>query len=150
MVEYEYMLNELKKTLQEKGLKFTRQREIILSTLFNNRGHYSPEELQQIMQREHPDTKVGIATIYRTLSLLEKVGLVESISFGIEGKKYEIGYRRHHDHLVCSECGKIIEFYDETIEERQEEVAKKYNFLMKGHSMKIIGLCQECQTKEND
>jgi len=80
-----------------------------------------------------------------TLSLFEEEGLVESISFGKDGKRYEIGHREHHDHLVCLECGKIIEFVDEVIEKRQIEVSKKYNFKMIGHTMKIVGICSECQ-----
>ena len=90
---------------------------------------------------------IGIATVYRTLTLLETSQIVSSISFGVQGKKYELGLKKHHDHLICTKCGEIIEFFDETIEQRQEEIAKKFNFKMTDHTMKIIGLCEKCQNK---
>jgi len=147
MQEYSYLLEELKKVLKKKNLKFTRQREVILKVIYNSSGHHSPEEILNLVKKEFPNENIGIATIYRNLAFFEEEGLVESISFGKDGKKYEIGHRHHHDHLVCIECGKIIEFIDDIIEKRQEEVARKYNFKMVDHIMKIEGICQECQNK---
>jgi len=83
--------------------------------------------------------------VYRTLSLLETSEIASSISFGAQGKKYELGLKKHHDHLICSKCGEIIEFFDDTIEERQEVIAKQFNFQMTDHTMKIVGLCENCQ-----
>ncbi len=148
MQEYSYLLEELKKVLKKKNLKFTRQREVILKVIYNSSGHHSPEEILNLVKKEFPNENIGIATIYRNLAFFEEEGLVESISFGKDGKKYEIGHRHHHDHLVCIECGKIIEFIDDIIEKRQEEVAKEYNFKMVDHIMKIEGICQECQNKD--
>jgi len=148
MQEYNYLLLELKEILKRRNLKFTKQRELILKALYNNLGHHTPEDILLILKKEFPQTNIGIATVYRTLSLFEEEGLAESISFGKDGKKYEIGHKEHHDHLVCSNCGKIIEFIDDAIELRQEEVAKKYNFKMVTHIMKIVGICDECQKKE--
>ncbi len=147
MKNYNQLIEELKKILKKRKLKYTYQREIILKTLYDNSGHFSPEELLQIIKTKNSNKNIGIATIYRTLSLFEEEGLVESISFGKDGKKYEIGHKLHHDHLVCIKCGEIIEFIDEIIENRQIEVAKKYNFKMLDHSMKIIGICAKCQNK---
>ena len=91
---------------------------------------------------------IGIATIYRTLNFLEEVKLISSISFGKDGKKYESNSKdQHHDHLICTSCGKIIEFFDETIEKRQEEIAIKNGFQITDHTMQIYGLCELCQTK---
>jgi len=148
MVDYPFLLEELKRILKEKQLKFTRQRELVLKTLYENEGHFSPEELHRLIQKSRPDSKVGIATVYRTLSLLEEEGLAESISFGTEGKRYEIGLKKHHDHLICIRCGKIIEFVDEVIEARQEAVGKKFDFTITDHTMKIIGICSECRKAE--
>ncbi len=146
MVDYPFLLNELTLTLKQRGLKFTKQREAILRALYENEGHFSPEEIHRLVTELDPDLGVGIATVYRTLSLLEEAGLAESISFGKDGKKYEIGLKKHHDHLVCTACGKIIEFTDDLIEERQEAIAKAHNFQMTDHTMKIVGLCADCQT----
>ncbi len=145
MISYSLLLEQFKKLLKENSLKFTKQRELILNFLYENKEHYTPEEIYTMLKQHHPDIKIGIATVYRTLSLLEESGIVSSISFGTQGKKYELGLKKHHDHLICSKCGKIIEFYDETIEERQEEIAKKFDFEMTDHTMKIIGLCKKCR-----
>ncbi len=145
MVTYDFLLQELKRILKEKKLKFTRQRELVLKALYENSGHFSPEEIYNLINEIAPESKVGIATVYRTLSLLEEEGLADSISFGAEGKRYEIGLKKHHDHLICIGCGKIIEFFDETIERQQESVANRFDFEMTEHSMKIIGWCKECQ-----
>ncbi|WP_456456182.1 Fur family transcriptional regulator, partial [Nitratifractor sp.] len=148
MVEYDFLLEELKRILKEKQLKFTRQRELVLKALYENDGHFSPEEIHRLIQADAPETRVGIATVYRTLSLLEEEKLADSLSFGKAGKRYEIGMKKHHDHLICTRCGKIIEFCDETIEKQQEAVAKKFDFEMTDHAMKIIGICKECRQNE--
>ncbi|WP_457606588.1 Fur family transcriptional regulator [Nitratifractor sp.] len=148
MVDYPFLLEELKRILKEKQLKFTRQRELVLKALYENEGHHSPEELHRKIQELAPESKVGIATVYRTLALLEEEGLADSLSLDKEGKRYEIGLKKHHDHLICTRCGKIIEFFDETIERQQEEVARKFRFRMTDHAMKIIGICHECQQNE--
>jgi len=145
MISYPALLEHFTTLLKNQNLKFTRQREIILKVLYQHEGHFSPEEIHQIILRENPDLTVGIATVYRTLSLLEGAGLADSISFGKDGKIYELGLKKHHDHLICTGCGKIIEFVDEMIEQKQEEIARKYHFRMTDHTMKIIGLCEACQ-----
>ena len=146
MITYPLLLEQFKTLLKTNALKFTKQRELILKFLYENEGHFTPEEIYMLLKKEYPDVNIGIATVYRTLTLLEDSGIASSISFGAQGKKYELGLKKHHDHLICTQCGEIIEFFDETIEERQEEIAKHFNFLMKDHTMKIIGLCQKCQT----
>jgi len=145
MITYPVLLKQFKTLLKDNTLKFTKQRELILKFLYENKGHFTPEEIYMLLKKSHPDINIGIATVYRTLTLLEDSGIASSISFGAQGKKYELGLTKHHDHLICTKCGEIIEFFDETIEERQEEIAKKFNFKMEGHTMKIIGLCKKCQ-----
>ncbi len=149
MKSYAELVEELKKILKKKKLKYTKQREVILKVLHDSSGHFSPEEILHLIKQKSPNENIGIATVYRTLALFEEEGLVESISFGKDGKKYEIGHKKHHDHLVCIECGEITEFIDEIIETRQIEVAKKYNFKMIDHTMKIIGICPKCQKNYN-
>ncbi|MFZ2890456.1 Fur family transcriptional regulator, partial [Sulfuricurvum sp.] len=68
-----------------------------------------------------------------------------SLSFGAQGKKYELGAKDHHDHLICTSCGIITEFVDEAIEERQQEISEALGFKMEEHSMQIYGLCKNCQ-----
>lgn len=145
MIEYPLLLEKFQTLLKENALKFTKQRELVLKFLYENNGHFTPEDIYTLLKEQHPDVNIGIATVYRTLALLETSEIASSISFGVQGKKYELGLKKHHDHLICTKCGTIIEFYDETIEERQEEIAKKFNFQMTDHTMKIIGLCEKCQ-----
>jgi Fur family ferric uptake transcriptional regulator len=148
LISYETLLEDFKKLLKSNNLKYTTQRELILQIIYDNDGHFTPEDIYNLIKISYPDVKLGIATVYRTLTLLEDADIVSSISFGTQGKKYEFGLKEHHDHLVCLECGGIEEFFDDTIEKQQEEIAKKFNFKMTDHIMKIIGTCQACQAKK--
>jgi len=71
--------------------------------------------------------------------------MVTSLSFGAQGKKYELGAKDHHDHIICTECGQITEFVDEEIETRQHRIATELGFEMSDHSMQIYGICKACQ-----
>ncbi len=146
-VEYTKLLSDFKQLLKANGLKFTIQREVILDMLYNSDEHLTPEALHHLIQEKHPDLNTGIATVYRTLSLLEDSSMVTSLSFGAQGKKYELGAKEHHDHIICTECGSISEFVDEEIELKQKKIAEKLDFLMQDHSMQIYGICEACQNK---
>jgi Fur family ferric uptake transcriptional regulator len=143
-IKYAQLLIDFKALLKKNTLKFTIQREVILETLYNSDEHLTPEALHQLIQKKFPDLKTGIATVYRTLSLLEDSNMVTSLSFGAQGKKYELGAKEHHDHLICTECGSITEFVDEQIEERQHKISDELGFKMSDHSMQIYGLCKDC------
>ncbi len=145
-VDYETYLDQFKEVLRKNNLKYTKQRETILDAIYHYDTHFSPESLHKKIQ-ELSEEKIGIATVYRTLSLLEHEGMVTSISFGVNGKKYEFGEKEHHDHMICDQCGTIIEFHDEQIEKLQEKVAKSHNFKTTDHIMQIHGICAECQAK---
>ena len=148
-IEYDNLLNDFKALLKNNTppLKFTIQREAILETLYNSDEHLTPESLHNLIQETYPELKIGIATIYRTLSLLEESSIVTSLSFGSQGKKYELGAKDHHDHMICTKCNNIIEFVDEEIEQRQHKICESFDFQMLDHSMQIYGICKECQTK---
>lgn len=147
MVDTKEVIDELKKIVKQKGLKYTEQREIVLSILIRAEGHLSAEEVYNLIKTEKPNSQIGIATVYRALGFLEEVNLITSITFGTEGKKYESNNKAHHDHLICTLCGKIVEFIDDEIEKRQERVAKKNKFKITSHSMQLYGVCQSCQPK---
>ncbi|MCK5293229.1 MAG: transcriptional repressor [Arcobacteraceae bacterium] len=141
------IIDELKNIIKSKGMKYTEQRAVILQILVNLDEHLNAEEIHSIIQKDYPEQNIGIATIYRTLNFLEEVNLISSISFGKNGKKYEGNTDEHHDHLICTSCGKIVEFLDDDIEKRQEDIATKNGFKITDHSMQIYGLCQNCQDK---
>lgn len=146
-IEYNKLLTDFKQLLKVNGLKFTIQREVILEMLYNSDEHLTPEGLHHLIQEKHPDLNTGIATVYRTLSLLEDSEMVTSLSFGAQGKKYELGAKDHHDHIICTQCGSITEFVDEEIEQRQKKITEELGFIMQEHSMQIYGICKQCQDK---
>jgi len=144
-VEYEILLTRFKELLKKNAYKYTIQREVILETLYKSDEHLTPEALHHLIKEKFPELKTGIATVYRTLSLLEDSDMVTSLSFGSQGKKYELGAKEHHDHMICTQCGDITEFVDAAIEERQHHIADELGFKMQDHSMQIYGICKNCQ-----
>ena len=142
---YEEIIDELRKIVKQKGLKYTEQREIVLSILLHAKEHLTAEEIYNQIKKDYPTSNVGIATVYRALSFLEEVDLITSITFGTEGKKYESNIKSHHDHLICTQCARIIEFIDEEIEKRQEKIAKNNKFKITSHTMQLYGVCENCQ-----
>jgi len=145
MVNSEEVIDELRKIVKQKGLKYTEQREIVLNVLFHADGHLTAEEVHSLIKTKIPNSNIGIATVYRALGFLEEINLITSIAFGTDGKKYESNTKEHHDHLICTKCGKIVEFMDEEIEKRQDRIAKKNKFKITSHSMQLYGVCGVCQ-----
>ncbi len=146
-MKYESLLERFKDILKHNNLKFTKQREAILKTLYKNDQHFSPESLYMLLKKKYPRLNIGIATVYRSLNLLEDSNIVTSISLGAAGKKYELGNKPHHDHMICKVCEVIIEFEDSVIENRQEEIAKINGFRLDEHIMQLYGVCSSCQKK---
>ena len=139
-------LEQLKNIVKNKGLKYTKQREIIFQAILETNEHLNAEELHQRISDKWPEEKIGIATVYRALSFLEDVQLISSIDLqNNEGKKFEANNTAHHDHLICMKCNKIIEFVNDDIESIQEKVAQKHNFQLKNHTMYLFGICEDCQ-----
>ena len=132
--------------LKHAGLKKTGQRELILEVFLKTEGHLSAEDLYNLVKAEDP--AVGFTTVYRTLKLLHECGLAREELLGDGRARYEHLYNhQHHDHLICTQCGTLIEFYSEVIENKQDEIAAQYKFQPTHHSLRIFGLCAECQTK---
>lgn len=139
-------LEELKRFLSKKGLRYTKQREAILIEFLKAKGHLSAEELYKRVSKNFE--RIGFATVYRTLNLLKRSGLIAEKSFGKGISRFEkCGKKSHHDHFICEKCGLIIEFYSPEIEALQEEIAKKHNFKILRHDLDIYGLCEKCKKK---
>ncbi len=138
-----------KSYLKSKELKFTPERQAILKEILFFHKHFNVDELYE---RLHRHTKnISRATIYRTLPLLIESGLVEETFHCQDKSSYEhIFGHKHHDHILCIECGKIIEFREEGIEKLQEMVCKKYDFHSIEHRLGIKGYCKECYEKYKD
>ena len=137
----------LKKHIQSRQLKLTRQRKIILDAFLSMPRHVSAEELYESSAKKN--ASIGLATIYRTLHLLSQAGLVQGREFGDGQTRYEFVYNHHHhDHLICVHCGKIIEFENMDIEHLQDQVAKEHSFIIQRHKLELYGYCKDCQKKE--
>jgi Fur family transcriptional regulator, ferric uptake regulator len=132
--------------MAKKGLRSTDQRRLIVETFFQADNHVSIEEL--LAQVRAKDRRVGYATVYRTLKLLTECGVANERRFGDGLTRYELADdATHHDHLICLECGDIVEFEEPRIEDLQERVAHKYGFILRSHKHELYGYCSRCQAR---
>ena len=132
--------------MAKKGLRSTEQRRLIVERFFQAPAHITIEEL--LVDVRSIDTKVGYATVYRTLKLLAECEVASERRFGDGVTRYEVANDdHHHDHLICIECGSISEFEEPAIEALQETVAERYGFLVKSHKHELYGICGSCQAK---
>jgi Fur family ferric uptake transcriptional regulator len=130
--------------LRRKHLKTTQQREAIVDAFLRSTGHVALEDLLSSARKRNPG--VGLATVYRTVKLLEEAGLAHARQFGSGHTLYEVaGQRAHHDHLICQQCDHIIEFESDEIETIQERVARRLGFNITHHRHEIFGLCEKAQ-----
>ena len=133
----------LQKYLQEKGLKSTAQRDDIVDVFFKANTHINLEELLKRVRRKN--SKIGYATVYRTMKLLTECGVAFERQFGDGRTRYEhIPDDSHHDHCICVKCGKIIEFENQKIEHLQKEIPEKMNFTVTNHKLELYGFCAKC------
>lgn len=134
--------------LKRAGLKITLPRVKILSILQEPKNqHISAEDVYKILLDQNEE--IGLATVYRVLNQFDDAGIVTRHHF--EGGKsvFELSHKQHHDHLVCLKCGKVVEFEDDLIEQRQLDIAKKNNIKLTNHSLYLYGECEdqdECES----
>lgn len=133
--------------LQEQGLKLTNERRALLREIFSTHYHFDADEL--LFKLKQKSAKISRATIYRTLELLVKSGMVRRVHLGEDHYHYERVTRDdvHHDHLVCTTCGTVIEFHDERLEARQNEICASNRFTPTFHNLQILGLCASCRRR---
>ena len=136
--------------------RLTLPREAILDVLSKTKGHLSADDIYTEVSKVYP--MIGLTTVYRTLESLVDMGVVNKFDFGDDRSRYELAIGpqgiRHHHHLVCTQCGKIIdytEFIDDEVElltRTEKGLSQKYNFIITNHTIQFFGLCQECQKKK--
>lgn len=127
-----------------KGLRATRQRELILDIFLSTHQHVTVEELYLKVKASQPG--IGHTTVYRTLKLFAEAGLAREILLHDGQTRYEhLQAGEHHDHLICTACNAIIEFENETIEELQSAIAARHGFFIRSHKLEIYGLCAACR-----
>ncbi len=130
--------------LAERGLRHSGVRDLVVDAFLEARGHVSVEDLTRMVRRR--DAGIGQATVYRTLKLLAGVGLAAARHFGDGVTRYEpLLERHHHDHLICTRCGKIVEFENEQIEALQLGVARRHGFAVESHKLELYGQCAACK-----
>ena len=133
-----------KTMLSNEGLKFTPQRLEILEEIVLGKGHRECEEIYLSMKKK--GKIVSRATVYRTIDLLVKNNLARKLELGDGRARYESKLNSsHHDHLICIDCGDIVEFVDDEIESKQEVIALHYGFVLKKHIHQLFGVCKKCQ-----
>ncbi|MEO0478478.1 MAG: transcriptional repressor [Planctomycetota bacterium] len=128
--------------MRENGFRWTAQRRTIAEVAFGTHEHFNAEELLDMCRQMDP--QISRATVYRTLGMLEEAGFVESLDTGaVGGKKYEhvLGHE-HHDHMVCVDCGKIVEFHDDDLEARKKQIAIDQGFELVSHNLQMSVRCK--------
>ena len=124
------------------GGKRSRSRFVVIETFFKSKIHVTVDELTSAVRKKFP--RIGAATVYRTLKLLVRMGYANELDFGDGSRRYESNLSAHHDHLVCTECGEVIEFKDPEIEKLQELVTRRHGFMPEAHRLDIFGRCRLC------
>lgn len=137
-----------KKIIRDLGLKVTQQRLDILEVVRSGPNHFTAQDVFETVEKRNPE--IGFATVYRFLRTLTDATFVTEVRMGGMPARYEWAARDHHDHLTCTNCGKIVEFENVEIERLQEKVALRFGFLLTSHVLELYGVCPECRQKGVD
>ena len=141
------LLESFRRYLREHNLPVTAQREQVADVIFKSRGHLSADDIERSLRAA--GANIGKATIYRTLDLLAQSGMVTPRDFGEGFRRFEPAPgRSHHEHLICLQCGAVIEFVNERLERMKALIAEEYGFRHHHHRLEIFGTCPECQQRE--
>lgn len=135
--------------VKDKGYKLTPQRRATLDVIVNNEGkHLSTEEVYFEVKKQCPE--IGLATVYRTMLLLEEMQVLQKHHFDDGRYRYELRHPEedhHHHHLICTHCGKVIEVEEDLLEKLEHNIEEKYNFKILDHRVKFMGCCQDCGSR---
>lgn len=150
LVKFDDFVLKFRNLIKSLGLNNSNQREYVLKVMFDCEDHLSAEQIAAQV-KERYNLSIGIATVYRIVNLLEEMHIINGILIdGKDSKVYELNLVSHHDHIVCVECGKIVEFYDAELEKIQELVAYDKGFTLESHNMILYGICPKCQEEKKD
>jgi len=142
-------IEKLKSNLKEKGYKLTPQRRAIVDIIIRNEGsHLTTEELYDLVKVQCPE--IGLATVYRTVQLLECMGVVCKLDLSDGCSRYELVHEEEnhqHHHLICTVCNKVIEVKGDLLDTLENDIEVEYKFKVKNHSLKFYGICKDCLQK---
>ncbi|SHK05796.1 Fur family transcriptional regulator [Tepidibacter formicigenes] len=137
----------VKNKLKEEGFKLTPQRRSIVDIMLKSKGqHLNSEEIYDLVKKQCPE--IGLATVYRTLQLLDDIGAVSKLNLDDGCCRYELNINdesHNHHHLICKKCNKIMEVEEDLLETLEEEIEKNYGFKIFDHDVKFFGLCDDCK-----
>jgi len=138
----EKILKRIEGEILAAGGKRSRSRAVVMERFFRGREHVTVEELTRTVREISPG--IGAVTVYRTLKLLSRMGYANEVDFGEGMRRYESSLSSHHDHLVCTVCGMVIEFENPEIEKLQDMVTRRHGFHPSAHRLEIFGRCRKC------
>ena len=130
-------------TLRQYGYKLTPQRRVVIRAIASSQDHLTPTAIYEKVHQDYPD--IGLVTIYRTLEILAQLGLICELHAGGSCHSYTISASGHHHHLICSNCGRVIDFIGYDLSELEQKLSLETGFEVKDHLLEFIGLCQVCQ-----
>ena len=141
-------MENLKNKLKESGLKITPQRRAIINILIGHENrHLSSEEIYDLVRENCPE--IGLATVYRTMQLLDEIGVISKLNLDDGCIRYEINLNKsdchNHHHLICKKCGKIIEVEDDLMDDVENKIQSAYKFKILDHDVKFYGICEDCE-----
>ncbi len=129
--------------LRQHGYKFTPQRRIVIQTVASSQDHLTPAAIYEKVHQERPN--IGLVTIYRTLDILAKLGLICELHAGGSCRSYTTGTSEHHHHLICTNCGKVVDFSGYDLSQLEQRLSLETGFDIEDHLLEFVGLCQACQ-----
>lgn len=142
------LIDKFKETLHDNGMKCTPERLSIFQEIYSSSEHFDADEIYFRMRKEKK--RVSRATVYRTLDLLVENGFVSKVNVGLSQVHFENTLaQEHHEHLVCTQCGKIIEFNNNVIENEQDKICEEHGFFPTKHNLIIFGLCESCRKRKS-
>ncbi len=130
-------------TLRQYGFKLTPQRWVVIRTIISSQDHLTPAAMYKKVHQEHPN--IGLVTIYRTLGILAKLGLICELHAGGSCRSYAISAPGRHHHLICSNCGTVVDFTGYNLSRLEQRLSIETGFKVADHLLEFIGLCQACQ-----
>ncbi|HCW05218.1 MAG TPA: transcriptional repressor [Clostridium sp.] len=143
-------INKLREDLKAKGYKLTPQRRAIVDSIVKSEGqHLTAEEIYDLVKLNCPE--IGLATVYRTIAMLEELGIVSRLDLGDNISRYELVHEEEnhqHHHLVCNKCSKVMEVEGDLLDQLEQTIEETYKFKIMDHSVKFFGLCKECSEAE--
>ena len=137
--------NKVTAELKERGYKLTPQRRVVIKAIASSQDHLTPADIYEKVHQNYPG--IGLVTIYRTLEILSRLGLICELHTSGSSRSYTISVPQHHHHLICSNCGIVIDFtgHDFNLADLERRLSRESGFRIESHLLEFIGLCRACQ-----